>query len=216
MCTFIFFWFEIFQIKLSTSFVIEISINKFRIVFFYIAGKKKYLKMSEENKKIEPTNNRREPKVIVFRETNRALKSFSNKSLKRKLQNTDQNVNNEETNFVTIAREVKEFGITGFTKKEQKKSMQRYAEHLGARKFKAQKVPYKMLMERKKTKAEKEKKIQSMERSMGVFRKKRKEDNVKLTQKLNLGRWVDKSSIGNFSKNNMVKVKKNDIKKYTK
>ncbi|XP_012564233.1 uncharacterized protein LOC105848605 [Hydra vulgaris] len=154
---------------------------------------------------------KREPKIIVFKDPSRTLKSYKNKSLKNSKPSTEENT--EEINFVSIAREVKEFGITGFTKKEQKKSMQRYAEHLGARKKKQQKEPYKLLMERMKAKKKKEDKIKSMEQSMGIFKKKKKEVNLKLSTKLNLGRWVDKSSIGNHDKNNMMKIKKNAIKK---
>lgn len=156
-----------------------------------------------------PMKKDREPKVIVFKEPGKNKAKVKAKKRPKKIDaETD-----EEDDFISVAKEVKEFGITGFTRKEQKRNQQKHAEYLGAHKQKQQKVPYPMLMERIKKRKLKETKEKELERAMGIFKKKKKTDDVKLTTKLNLGRWVDKSNLGKISatSNNKIRVNKNDV-----
>ena len=163
-----------------------------------------------------PIKKKREPKVIVFNEPKHS-KQLNKQvtSRKRKLDNPDTQEKKDENDFINVAREVKEFGITGFTRKDQKKSKQSYAEYLGARKQKAQKVPYPILMERIKQKKSKEVKQRDLEQAMGIFKKKKKNDEEKVTQKMNLGRWVDKSNLGKLGRNRdaSMRIKKSEILK---
>ena len=161
-----------------------------------------------------PMKRERQPKVIVFAEPGKNTQIINKNSTnhhKRKYMGTGSK---EELEFLNIAREVKEFGVTGFTKKIQKKDKQKYAEYLGAHKQKNEKVPYPMLMDRIKKRKVKEEKEKELERAMGIFKKKKKEDKEKITQKLNLGRWVDKSNlIGTNRKDTNINVTKGEIEK---
>lgn len=162
-----------------------------------------------------PMKKKREPKIIVFEEPKK-IKQVNKDMLlkrKRKLDNPDNEYDNED--FVSMAREVKEFGVTGFTKKEQKRNKQSYAEYLGARKLKNQKVPYPILMERRKKQKEKEVKTRELEQAMGIYKKKDKGDNDNVSKKLNLGHWVDKSNaVGKLSKRDVsMHIKKSEILK---
>jgi len=163
-----------------------------------------------------PIKKKREPKLIVFNEPKHS-KRLNNQDhpRKRKLDNLDTQKGEEESDFINVAREVKDFGITGFTRKDQKKNKQSYAEYLGARKQKAQKVPYPILMERIKQKRSKEVKERDLEQAMGIFKKKKRNDEEKVSQKLNLGRWVDKSNLGKLGRNRdaSMRIKKSEILK---
>ena len=165
-----------------------------------------------------PMKKDRQPKVIIFSEPGKNGNVDGNKvgnTLKRKRKNPN-NVENidDGLDFTEVAREIKEFGVTGFSKRIQRKDKQKYAEHLGAHKQKQQKVPYPMLMERRKKKKEKEEKERDLEKAMGIFKKKKKEDNVNTSQRLNLGRWVDKSKLfGINKKDTNVNVSKHEIEK---
>merc|ERR1712243_506389 len=97
--------------------------------------------MSNDTELNFPMKRKREPKVIVFTEPG---KDKTTKNQKRNDSHDDEN----ELEFLNIAREVKSFGITGFTKTVQKKDKQKYAEYLGAPKQKSQKEPYPILMKR--------------------------------------------------------------------
>ena len=103
--------------------------------------------------------------------------------------------------------------MTGFSKVDRKKNKQLYVESLGAWKQKNEKVPYPLLMERRKKRKEKDLKQKELERAMGIFTKKKKEKNVNTRGKYNLGRWVDKSIIGKQRSRNNVFVDKKEIAK---
>lgn len=175
--------------------------------------------MADEDILKFPMKKKREPKVLVFEEPKKTRQVKRSKKpltpadlrMKRKLANLED----DDTDFNNVAREVKEFGVTGFSKKEQKRDKQSYAESLGARKQKNLKVPYPMLMERRKRQREKADKEREMERSMGIFKKKDKGDSDNITKKLNLGHWVDKSnSVGKLTKRDVsMHIKKSEILK---
>lgn len=160
-----------------------------------------------------PMKSKREPKVVVFEEPGRANKPSKNEKLNRKRKIQTLPVEDEGLNFVDIARQVKEYGVQGFSKRLQKKDKQKYAEHLGAHKQKNQNVPYPMLMERIKKKKEKDVKELEKEKAMGIFKKKKKEETVNVSQKLNLGRWVDKSNLFVKQKDTNISVSKREIEK---
>ena len=160
-----------------------------------------------------PMKKKREPKIVVFEEPKKT-KQVNKTVLKRK-RKLDVPEHEEDEDFVSVAREVKEFGVTGFTKKEQKRNKQNYAEYLGARKLKNQKVPYPLLMERRKKQREKEAKTRELEQAMGIYKKKDKNANENVSKKMNLGHWVDKSNaVGKLSKRDIsMHIKKTDILK---
>ena len=164
-----------------------------------------------------PMKKKREPKIVVFEEPKKTKQVNRDTLLKRKrkLNSPDNNDEDVDEDFVSVAREVKEFGVTGFTKKEQKRNKQSYAEYLGARKLKNQKVPYPILMERRKKQREKDVKKRELEQAMGIFKKKDKSDNDSVSKKLNLGHWVDKSNaVGKLSKRDVsMHIKKSEILK---
>ena len=164
--------------------------------------------MNENGEINFPLKRKREPKLVVFQEPCQQKRNNI-----RKKRSTDVGTSQiDDDSFIDIAREVKEFGISGFTRKEQKKDKQKYAEHLGARKQKQQKVPYPMLIDRAKKRKIKEGKQKELERSMGIFKKKKKEEDVKFTQKMNLGRWVDKSGLAiKGGRDNSIKINKKEI-----
>lgn len=157
-----------------------------------------------------PVKTKREPKIIVFEEKKKSIRVDDNQApgVNRKRKRHDDSV---EQNFVDIAREVTDFGMTGFSKKEQRKYKQRYAEQLGAHKKKTEKVPYPILMERIKQRKVKEQKQREREEAMGIFQKKKKEHKTNLHVKHNLGRWVDKSRVG--ESNAVRRISKRDVKK---
>lgn len=164
-----------------------------------------------------PTKTKREPKVIVFEEPKFTSQRQNGGPAARKKRKHEQVGNDVE--FTDIAREVKEFGMSGFSRKEQRKNKQRYAEYLGAYKQKSQKVPYPLLMERVKQRKAKEEKQRNIEEAMGIFKKKKKEDKTNFTVKHNLGRWVDKSRVdglgrgGRGKKDTMRLVNKHELRK---
>lgn len=163
-----------------------------------------------------PMKKKREPKIVVFEEpkkTKQVNRDMLLKQRKRKLDNPDNKEDDGDEDFVSVAREVKEFGVTGFTKKEQKRNKQSYAEYLGARKLKNQKVPYPILMERRKKQREKEVKKRELEQAMGIYKKKDKGEQDNVSKKLNLGHWVDKSNaVGKLSKRDVsMHIKKSEI-----
>ena len=169
--------------------------------------------MADDILKNFPIKKKREPKVIVFEEPKKT-KQIDQDKLRRK-RRLDKSNEEDDNDFVTVAREIKDFGATGFTKKEQKKNKQSYAEYLGAKKQKNEKVPYPILMERRKKQKEKEAKNREMEEAMGIFKKRKRSDDENLSKKMNLGHWVDKSTIvGKLKKKDVsMKIKKSEILK---
>ena len=69
-------------------------------------------------------------------------------------------------------------------------------------------------MAQKKKTREKEAKQRELEQAMGIFKKTKREDKEKMSVKLNLGRWVDKSNLlGTNKRDTNVSVSKGDIEK---
>ena len=172
--------------------------------------------MATDLETLFPSKSSRTPEVIVFQEhvktksVNTPIKRKQSRS--KKGRDTESN-DAESSDFVDVAREVKEFGATGFTRKENKKYEQARAERLGAKKQKQQKVPYPMLMQRIKRKKEWEEKDRQLEQAMGVFKKKKKKEEVPFQRRMNLGRWVDKSTLGGKWSQTKVKINRKDLSK---
>lgn len=161
-----------------------------------------------------PAKSQRTVKVVVFEEPGCKSGSGIHHQRKRSKSNkTKYNFKDGKSDFLIAAREVKQFGMTGFSKVDRKKNKQLYVESLGAWKQKNEKVPYPLLMERRKKRKEKDLKQKELERAMGIFTKKKKEKNVNTRGKYNLGRWVDKSIIGKQRSRNNVFVDKKEIAK---
>lgn len=139
------------------------------------------------------------PKVIEFvepgkeRRKTKAGAPVKRKYLKNKSKSSRQDP--EEYEFQSIAREVKEFGVTGLSRKERKKYEDQKAQALGGKAPKGQKMPYPMLIRQIKRRKEREKEQKEREHAMGIFKKKT-DKNKKASTRASLGRWVDNSSKG--------------------
>lgn len=161
-----------------------------------------------------PTKSQQTVKVVVFEEPGCKSRSGIHRQRKQdKSKQTKDNFYHAKSDFLIAAREVKQFGMTGFSKVDRKKNEQLYGESLGAWKQKNEKVPYPLLMERRKKKKEKDFKQKELERAMGIFTKKKKEKNVNTKEKYKLGRWVDKSIIGKQTLRNNIFIDKKEIAK---
>lgn len=134
---------------------------------------------------VEPGKQRREKKA-VWPPVKRKRVHDKNKSSRQDL---------DEFEFQSIAREVKEFGITGLGRKEKKKYEDWKAQSLGGKAPKGQKMPYPMLMRQIKRRKEKEKEQREREHAMGIFKKKTDKKQSASTR-ASIGRWVDNSSKG--------------------
>ncbi|CAH3167280.1 unnamed protein product [Porites lobata] len=141
------------------------------------------------------------PKVIEFVEPGKQRKktkagpplSIKRKQLKDKDKPSRQHL--DEIDFQSIAREVKEFGVTGLSRKERRKYEDQKAQALGGKVPKGQKMPYPMLMRQMKRRKEQEKEQREREHAMGIFKKK-PDKSKKASTRSSLGRWVDNSSKG--------------------
>lgn len=138
------------------------------------------------------------PKVIEFVEPGKQRKKGKAPSIKRKqLKNKDKPSSQDldDIDFQSIAREVKEFGITGLSRKERRKYEDQKAQALGGKAPKGQKMPYPMLMRQIKRRKEQGKEQREREHAMGIFKKK-PDKSKKAPTRSSLGRWVDNSSKG--------------------
>ncbi|CAH3015535.1 unnamed protein product [Porites evermanni] len=139
------------------------------------------------------------PKVIEFVEPGKQRKKtkagppIERKQSKDKDKPSRQDL--DEIDFQSIAREVKEFGITGLSRKERRKYEDQKAQALGGKAPKGQKMPYPMLMRQIKRRKEQEKEQRERENAMGIFKKK-PDKSKKASTRSSLGRWVDNSSKG--------------------
>lgn len=120
------------------------------------------------------------PTVIVFEEPGKKKKSESaddkgnmRKGNKRERDREDDS--EDETDFISIAEEVKEFGMTGFSRKDRKKYEQQRAQSLGAKAPKGLKMPYKIVMYASKVRKQREIEDREQKREMGIFVKKKEE-----------------------------------------
>lgn len=139
------------------------------------------------------------PKVIEFVEPGkqRRERKGMRPQVKRKRvheKNKSSRQDLDEFEFQSISREVKEFGITGLSRKEKKKYEDWKAQSLGGKAPKGQKMPYPMLMRQIKRRKEKEKEQREREHAMGIFKK--KTDKKHASTRASIGRWVDNSSKG--------------------
>jgi len=138
------------------------------------------------------------PKVIEFiepgkqRTHEKAVPSVKRKQLKAK-NKSSQDL--DEYEFQSIAREVREFGVTGLSRKEKRKYEEQKVQALGGKAPKGLKMPYPMLMRQIKRRKEREKEQRDREHAMGIFKKKiDKKQNA--PTRASIGRWVDNSSNG--------------------
>ncbi|XP_046859704.1 uncharacterized protein LOC124453050 [Xenia sp. Carnegie-2017] len=117
--------------------------------------------------------------------------------------------------FKEIAREVREFGMSGFGKKDRRKMKQAEAESLGARALKKPKMPYPLLMELKKIWKKKDEKQKEEDTAMGLFRKTKKQGNIRKQLPKGSGRWVERSQglDGGKFRHGIRKIQKQDILK---
>ncbi|CAB3999938.1 Hypothetical predicted protein [Paramuricea clavata] len=155
---------------------------------------------------------KRQPEVIVFEEP--ARKQRRHNVRQERFPSTNHDVGS--INFKEIAREVRELGVSGFKKKDQRRYKQQHAQALGAKAPKKQKMPYPLLMELKKIKDEKEQKKKELENAMGIFKKKKSDKDKQILQ--GSGRWVDRSKglDGGKFKKGVRKVKQKDVAKFKK
>ncbi|XP_044174532.1 uncharacterized protein C1orf131 homolog isoform X3 [Acropora millepora] len=109
----------------------------------------------------------------------------------------------EDFDFRAIAREVTEFGMTGFSRSERKKYEDQKALALGGKAPKGQKMPYPMLMQRIKRRKEQEREQREGENANNFVAKKSRRRKAAPPRTFK-GRWVDNSakrfdaSIGKF------------------
>ncbi|XP_028393562.1 uncharacterized protein C1orf131-like [Dendronephthya gigantea] len=157
---------------------------------------------------------KKKPEVVVFEEPARKQRK---KTLKRETRPNNE-IDMGNISFKEIAQEVKELGLSGFEKKEQKKYKQQEAQALGAKAPKQQKMPYPLLMKCRKKKDERERKQQDLEAAMGIFKRKKKSDDRTKQILKGTGRWVDQSKgldSGKLKKG-VRKLKQKDIAKFKK
>ena len=188
-----------------------------------VSSKKKSVDSSDFNGLQLPVRKHAQrPEVTVFEEPGRKRSKLSTKN--SQLQDkTGSNVGTSRSNntdaendldFKNIAKEVREFGVSGLSKKDKKKYMQEKAQALGARKPKGQKIPYPILQRALKVRKEREAKQMEHEKSMGIFRKKKKQSK-KSDIKGSVGRWVEKPVRLEKSSNN-IKLKMSEIHSVSK
>lgn len=141
------------------------------------------------------------PKVIEFVEPGKQRRGrkgmrpqVERKRVQEKNKSSRQDL--DEFEFQSIAREVKEFGVTGLSRKEKKKYEDWKAQSLGGKAPKGQKMPYPMLMRQIKRRKEKEKEQREREHAMGIFKKKTEDKKQSGSTRASIGRWVDNSSKG--------------------
>ncbi|XP_068709675.1 uncharacterized protein C1orf131 homolog isoform X2 [Montipora foliosa] len=145
----------------------------------------------------------RAPKVIEFIEPGKEFK------IKKRQFNykADNKLSSQDPNgfeFSSIAREVREFGVSGFSRTEKKKYEDQKAQALGGKAPKRQKMPYPMLMRQIKKRKEQEKEQREREQAMGIFTKKPGKKKKDPNRRAFVGRWMDNSSkgleasVGNF------------------
>ena len=114
-----------------------------------------------------------------------------------------------EADFKSMFEDVKDFGITGFSKQDRKKMEQHKAQSLGAWKPKGQKMPYPLLQSVLKKRKEREKARIETEKAMGIYVKKKQERKDKRPNAS--GWWVNKT-IKIDSPSNNFKLKNSDLK----
>ncbi|XP_078366497.1 40S small subunit processome assembly factor 1-like [Oculina patagonica] len=167
--------------------------------------------------------NRPPPKIIEFvepgkqRKEKKAIPLVKRKWVQDKTKSSRQDL--EEQEFKSIAREVREFGVTGLSRKEKKKYEDWKAQSLGGKAQKGQKMPYPMLMRQIKRRKEREKEQKEREHAMGIFKKKTDKKQSAPTR-ASMGRWVDNSakglqvSVGKY-KAGVQRLSKADLRKIT-
>eukprot|EP00794_Sanderia_malayensis_P007245 gene7245-8053_t len=131
---------------------------------------------------------------------------------KRKLK--DNKMEDKKEDFASIFDDVKEFGITGLSKRERKKIYDQKMQSLGAKKQKGQKTPYPILQKALKIRREREKQQEELEKEMGMFTKKKKAK----TEKKSIGHggwWKDEPIKLDTGKNN-IKIRASDVKSFSK
>lgn len=147
----------------------------------------------------EKKANRPPPKVIEFVEPGKQLKKKNLLSLGKRKQveiksrSTREDLN--ELEFKSIARDVREFGVTGLSRKDRKKYEDWKAQSLGGKAPKGQKMPYPMLMRQIKRRKEQEQAQREREHAMGIFKKK-PDIKSSASTRAPMGWWVDNSSKG--------------------
>lgn len=147
----------------------------------------------------EKKANRPLPKVIEFVEPGKQLKKKKSlppgkrKQIEIKSKSTREDL--DEFEFKSIAREVREFGVTGLSRKDRKKYEDWKAQSLGGKAPKGQKMPYPMLMRQIKRRKEREQEQREREHAMGIFKKKPDKKSSASTR-APMGWWVDNSSKG--------------------
>jgi len=165
--------------------------------------------MNQSQKK-EGTKKRRHVEVVVFDEPRKRPRRIRQPlNLVPKQGSIRKENDQSEYDFKAIFDEVKNLGVTGFSKKEKKKLEEQRLQSLGARRPKNQKVPYPILQKIAKKKQERDEKRYEMEKAMGIVTKKKKESKSS-KNKTSYGWWTDKPiNIDNASNN--FKLKKSDL-----
>ncbi|RMX58641.1 hypothetical protein pdam_00017976 [Pocillopora damicornis] len=158
----------------------------------------------------EKKANRPLPKVIEFVEPGKQLKkkkslppflqaqvliSLQGKRKQIEIKSKSTREDLDEFEFKSIAREVREFGVTGLSRKDRKKYEDWKAQSLGGKAPKGQKMPYPMLMRQIKRRKEREQEQREREHAMGIFKKKPDKKSSASTR-APMGWWVDNSSKG--------------------
>ncbi|XP_022804696.1 uncharacterized protein C1orf131 homolog [Stylophora pistillata] len=123
----------------------------------------------------EKKANRPPPKEIEFVEPGKQLKKKKllqpgkRKQVEIKRRSTREDLSDLE--FKSIAREVKEFGVTGLSRKDRRNYEDWKAQSLGGKAPKGQKMPYPMLMRQIKRRKEREQEQKGKGTCHGYFQK---------------------------------------------
>ena len=164
----------------------------------------------EPTKKRASVKKRKAVEVVVFQEPGKksgtGQDNIKSKQKKRR-GNSDEN---QTDDFKSIFQDVKEFGVTGFSKKERKKYEEKKAQELGARKPKGQKVPFPILQYAVKVRKEREKERIEMDKAIGMFNKKKK--GRKDRKKSVHGGWWVNEPVKIDKPSNNIKIKSFDLK----
>lgn len=159
--------------------------------------------------KSRPTK-RKPVEIVVFEDPAKPKGPKKTRNSKQLLSKNPKKAAKED--FKAIFNDVKEFGVTGLSKKDRKKYDEEKAQALGARKPKGQKVPYPILQYASKVRKQREEEKAELDKEMGIFSKKKKEKTASTTH----GGWWINEPVKIEDGRNSIKIKQADLKKLKK
>ena len=176
---------------------------KYQAILVHVVKAETYANMQQDTKDDKGPRKRKPVEVVVFEEPGRKSKT------NRKRLHDEKDKLTEKEDFKALFNDVKEFGITGLSKKERRKIEDEKAQSLGARKQKGQKIPYPILQYSIKVRREREKQKEELEKEMGIFKKKKKVKNE--SKSAGQGGWWKDEPVQLDSTKNNIKVKASDL-----